>query len=408
MPLRYRALLRLTLPIALLCLAGFLLTKVPLLDSSNVKLLGYVPYLLCGLATLLALQFNRSRLLASSTLVAVSFWCVQSFLQSSLTDREALYVYTAISLLLPLNIAILAFLPERGLWNHFGFLYLLITPLLVAGAYWLYQTETNALANLPEVWQIKSIEGYILSIGASIVFVLALFACLLMLCLRNNESEAILALCLTASYITLGWLQLSMVSTVLFATAAMGIIVGVFRSSHEMAYRDELTGLQGRRALNERMRGLGKRYCIAMLDIDHFKKLNDNHGHDIGDEVLKLVAARLSQIGGGATTYRYGGEEFCAIFPQRDLEDCIPHLEEIREELAAYRMAIRDTGVRPTSSKEGSGRRGQATKGVGIRVTISIGLAEHTDQLQSPEDVLKLADKALYTAKQKGRNRLCY
>lgn len=407
MPQTLLALSRLILPVLLLTLAWYLLGQVHLLDASNRSLLGYLPYLLSGLAVVLSLQFNRSRLAASSVLLAGAFWAIQNFLQSSLSGDQAYFVYVSMSTLLPLNIAILALLPERGLWNHFGFLYLLIAPAFGAFAFWQFRTQPDVLIGIPELWEIKSIEGYILSIGATIVFAIALGICLFSLGVRNNESEAILALCLSCCYVTLGWLQVEMVSTIMFSVAMAGVILGVFRSSHEMAYRDELTGLQGRRALNERFRGLGKRYCIAMLDIDHFKKLNDSHGHDVGDEVLRLVANRLSKIGGGSTTYRYGGEEFCAVFPQRDLDDCIPYLEDVREEIAGYGMTIRDKSVRPSSQHDSTARRrGQATKGAGVRVTISIGLAEKSDPAETPEDVLKLADKALYKSKQGGRNRL--
>ena len=58
---------------------------------------------------------------------------------------------------------------------------------------------------------------------------------------------------------------------------------------------------------------------MAMIDVDHFKKFNDTHGHDIGDQVLKLVAARLAQVEGGGIAYRYGGEEFAVLFPDRPI-----------------------------------------------------------------------------------------
>ena len=65
---------------------------------------------------------------------------------------------------------------------------------------------------------------------------------------------------------------------------------GVAHEAYQMAFRDELTGLPGRRALNERMQRLGRNYVLAMSDVDHFKRFNDTHGHDVGDQVLRLVA----------------------------------------------------------------------------------------------------------------------
>src|SRR5207248_1801696 len=85
-----------------------------------------------------------------------------------------------------------------------------------------------------------------------------------------------------------------------------------------------------RRALEGRLTGLGPTYAIGMIDVDNFKQFNDAHGHHIGDQVLKLVAARLATIEGGGTSYRYGGEEFCVLFSDRTLEQALPHLERLR------------------------------------------------------------------------------
>ena len=72
--------------------------------------------------------------------------------------------------------------------------------------------------------------------------------------------------------------------------------------------------------------GIKGLYTIAMVDVDHFKTFNDKHGHDVGDQVLQLVASRLARSPGGGRAYRYGGEEFTLIFPGRTREQALPHL----------------------------------------------------------------------------------
>src|SRR5258706_12321492 len=91
------------------------------------------------------------------------------------------------------------------------------------------------------------------------------------------------------------------------AAAGVILLVVVLQESHRLAFRDELTNLPSRRALEERLTGLGPAYAIAMIDLDHFKLFNDTHGHHIGDQGLKLVAARLPAIEAGGTSYRYAG-----------------------------------------------------------------------------------------------------
>ncbi|MBK5413763.1 GGDEF domain-containing protein [Pseudomonas sp. TH31] len=180
------------------------------------------------------------------------------------------------------------------------------------------------------------------------------------------------------------------------------IAAAVAHEAYQMAFRDELTGLPGRRALNERMQRLGRNYVLAMSDVDHFKKFNDTHGHDVGDQVLRLVASKLSKISGGGRAYRYGGEEFALVFAGKTLEECMPHLEVIRESIATYNIQLRNPDSRPQDDHQGRQRRA-GSGASSVSVTVSIGVAERLEQ-RTPEQVLKSADEALYSAKGAGRN----
>jgi diguanylate cyclase (GGDEF)-like protein len=182
------------------------------------------------------------------------------------------------------------------------------------------------------------------------------------------------------------------------------IAAAVAHEAYQMAFRDELTGLPGRRALNERMQRLGRNYVLAMSDVDHFKKFNDTHGHDVGDQVLRLVASKLSRItNGGGRAYRYGGEEFAIVFAGKTAEECLPHLEAIRETIANYEILLRNKDARPQDDQQGRQRRG-AAQASSVSVTVSIGVAERQPEHRTPEEVLKAADQALYAAKGAGRN----
>lgn len=178
-------------------------------------------------------------------------------------------------------------------------------------------------------------------------------------------------------------------------------------ASHDMAFNDQLTNIPGRHALEVDMKHLGRKYSMAMVDIDHFKKFNDTYGHDIGDDVLKLVASILKETTGGARAYRYGGEEFTIIFKGKHTEQVKEHLQSLVSQVHDYDMTIRNTKERPDDHDEGikkRGKNGQASEIV--NVSVSIGLADSTTT-KHPEEVLKLADQALYKAKKTGRNKLC-
>jgi len=187
--------------------------------------------------------------------------------------------------------------------------------------------------------------------------------------------------------------------------AGLMVTIAVLQDTFRMAFRDELTGIPSRRALNERLAGLGSRYAIAMADVDHFKKFNDTYGHDLGDQVLRMVASRINEVGGGGKAYRYGGEEFTIVFPGKEAAEAVPYLEALRGEVESYRLALRGSD-RPKKAKRSKRERGGWRGRNAVSVTISIGVAERNDRLVTPQAVIEAADRALYRAKEKGRNRV--
>lgn len=194
------------------------------------------------------------------------------------------------------------------------------------------------------------------------------------------------------------------------AAALTALCVSLAHEGFHMAFLDELTGLPGRRALNERLQRMGGRvYALAMADVDHFKVFNDTHGHDVGDQVLRMVAAQLRRVPGGGHAYRFGGEEFTLVFPGKTAAECKPHLENVRRAIEAYQMRLRDKPARPKADQLGMRRRGgrDGRSARPLRVTVSMGVAERSDSLRGPEAVIKAADQALYRAKDGGRNQIC-
>ncbi|UCF55947.1 MAG: GGDEF domain-containing protein, partial [Deltaproteobacteria bacterium] len=170
-----------------------------------------------------------------------------------------------------------------------------------------------------------------------------------------------------------------------------------------MAFKDELTGLPARRALNEELLKLGSSYTAAMLDIDFFKKFNDRYGHDVGDQVLRMIAAKIAKVTGGGKAFRYGGEEFTIIFPGKFADEVIPHLERLRKAVGASSFVIRGP-MRPRKKPEDPKKiKGSRQK---VSITVSIGAAERNESHTSPQQVVDAADKALYRAKKAGRNRV--
>jgi GGDEF domain-containing protein len=168
---------------------------------------------------------------------------------------------------------------------------------------------------------------------------------------------------------------------------------------------DELTELPGRRFLAHEMSCLRDPFAMAIADLDHFKRINDTYGHDVGDQVLRFLATWIRKNNAGSA-YRYGGEEFVIISRQADFKNFVGALEELRVAVTRKQFVLRDP-ERPDGER-GNKKRGQSdTLGDILRLTISIGAARSGTRAITPAAVLEAADKALYQAKSEGRNRVC-
>jgi diguanylate cyclase len=166
------------------------------------------------------------------------------------------------------------------------------------------------------------------------------------------------------------------------------------KAAEERSNTDALTGLANRRSMDEFFRSAqivamegDEPLSILMIDIDHFKKFNDTYGHQVGDQVLRLVAKVLQDnVGEGGLAARYGGEELIAVLPGANLAACAGVAERIRLRISEARLTRRTTGQAISS------------------VTVSIGVAQFR-LAESAEAMIERCDRGLYQAKRSGRNR---
>jgi len=163
-----------------------------------------------------------------------------------------------------------------------------------------------------------------------------------------------------------------------------------------LAVTDELTGLYNRRYFDrhlslmlDKAREQSRDMALMLIDMDFFKSVNDNHGHDIGDAVLREFAERLRRnIRGVDLACRFGGEEFVVLMPDTDYRQAQGVAERVR-------MAVAERGFETQESRP-------------LMVTCSVGVALNETALDTPETILKRADVALYRAKREGRNRVVF
>jgi diguanylate cyclase (GGDEF)-like protein len=383
----------------LVLLATAWATRGPAPDEPWRELLWVLPQAALGVAVLLGLLFNRGRVvyaaLALWILVGIEAWVRVD------PEAEASRVMQELGLLwLALALAGLGLLGESAVLTRAGVLRLLffLLPLGLA-RFWTSPQGTSSVE-----WMSDRLEAARMgSLGvASVIAVFSLLALGFQVVRRRSPIEGALAGALLAAILA-AFLGGSLHRALGYLTAGGVILaVGVIHESHRLAFHDELTGLPGRRALNEALQTLEGGYAIAMIDVDHFKRFNDTHGHEVGDQILRLVATRIQRVGGAGQSFRYGGEEFAILFPGRSESEVLRELESLRSLIAKTPLTLRDKSRPRRKPKTPPRQRGTKQ----VSVTISIGVAQRTDRLDTPDLVIAAADRALYRAKEGGRNQV--
>lgn len=407
------------MPAVVLCATIFLFDKWPVWSGQSDHtrelkavsvIFPYLPYLFTGSALLLGWRFHQSGIVLSAGLMGASYWCVHQ--GESIPGA----VFSAVlSFLVIIEIVIFTRWRWRQLpikTNVFWGVMILLQPVVLVGIRHLIQNggkQTGGIVSSPLLEHLLSTLrrvdwAVILQLHpVPIVFYIAGFYLLILTFQQRDVLAAALLGVLISVFIGLGPAQSADRLTAFFSAAGFILMISSIEASFIMAYRDELTGLPSRRALNQALAGLGGHYAIAMIDVDHFKRFNDTFGHKTGDQVLKLLAARLTRMSGGAKAFRYGGEEFTAVFPGKSKEEALPYLEACRKRLAETPFVVRGR-ARRVSSAGRRGKMGRKKPMKQVKVTASFGIAEPDSVFKTPSQVITAADRALYRAKNAGRN----
>ncbi len=401
------ALAQFAVPAAVLGAAFVLVFYSAALPPSLAGLKVYGPYIVFALGAALAIGFNRGRVVFALVVLAAAYGTQQLWLQEGLGTFPARVLYAALTVFVPLNLALLAVLPERGTFNRHGVLRLAVLVAQVGFTAWVVAASQTEIADW--IYQ-KFLDPALFGaarmpqLGIAVIAASLLIAFVAAFVTRSAISAslvgAIAAFAVAAHVVTA-----STTFAIFTAAAELMVTIGMLQDAFRMAFRDELTGLPSRRALNERLMSLPRSYTVAMLDVDHFKQFNDTYGHDLGDQVLKMMASQIDGVGGGGKAFRYGGEEFMVLFPGKDADEVIPHLDALRKDIESYRLALRGAD-RPRKSKGGKRQRGGWRGKDSVSVTVSIGVAECSERHATPQAVIQAADRALYRAKDKGRNQV--
>ncbi len=392
-------------PVALLLLAGFYLAPLSRsLPHSLQMILPWLPYAVFFTCLVLGWIFHHSREFNLALLGIIVFIALNKYLWDPGLKVDTRLAYLLLVTLVPINYLLNLFMKERGILNHFGirrFVLLAIQLYLVA---WLLEHPQNEIRSFfTQTYFSFATEKYTpISqpvLGLIVITLVILFYRLL----RTSSSVyASVFYSFIAFILALHFYQQPELASLYMVLTGLLIIIGITQNAYSLAYLDELTNLPSRRAMNQSIATLGKRYCIAMVDVDHFKKFNDRYGHDVGDQVLKKLASQLRQVRGGKA-FRYGGEEFLLLFANKNLHEVRLYCDTLRKKIEKSPFMLRSK-KRPKKINPDKPARAGSTKA--LTITVSIGIAENNSELSTSAEVIKQADKALYKAKKKGRNQV--
>ncbi len=299
---------------------------------------------------------------------------------------------------LPWNLWLLAALPARGIRSPVAWISIAWLSALIIAPIFLNMTSVDPAMQTLKLVGIDGTAHRDSFIQWGIVSASLAFVVRWVITGRFTE----LVLSIMSTIFLVGAVHPDLITLSLAATSAL-LFIAMLYNTHRMAFYDTLTGLKNRRSLDIAMQGLRGKYAIAMLDIDHFKKINDRFGHDFGDQVLRATAARLRRVP-GFKPFRYGGEEFCMIFRGRMASRAEEICEMVREEISGRPLALR-SAQRP--ARKPANKAKFREKVPGVKVTVSIGIAQVKPDRTHPEAVREAADKALYRAKKTGRDKVC-
>lgn len=405
-------------PGGVLLFAAALVLQTRLLPISS-QAIDFYYYAVFGAGVLLAWRFHSSRVTFALLSLLLAHRAIEFFSAGHLLPTGPGHIaFESTALLLPINFLVFSIAAERGfvvpalalrlglLFCESVFVAVICGPGQISSPWFVRATLLNT--HLLEWTKIPQL--------ALFSFILAFGILAVRFLLYRKPVENGLMWSLVAAFLGVRAGAVGQLGTAYFATAGLILAASLVENSYFLAYHDELTSLRARRAFNDALLGLEPAYTVAVVDIDHFKRVNDTYGHDTGDQVLRMLAARLERVPSGHA-YRVGGEEFSVLFPGKMAKEVIPDLEALRTAIADSSFRIRGIPERrkvPRGPDRRNEKRQKPSVGserdlqalVQLSVTISIGVAEGSSRTRAVEDVIRAADQALYRAKRAGRNRV--
>ena len=363
-------------------------------------------YLVLVFGVVLGLYLRHSRILFALLLLTLADRALLHLSAGMAASADVgRIMFNAVALLLPLNLLALSLITERRLLISREFIRLILVLLQVFFVSWIGLPENvDVAASLESSFVDPRYAAWTpLAQPALVAFGAALALQTVRFVSYRNPVDRGFFWALVSAFIALHGTRAGWSPTNFLATAGLILIIAAYAEVYQSTYYDELTGLHGRVALDQALFNLGSRYAVAVIDVDGLKSVNQAHGYAVGDQALRMVATKLAAMPGDGNVFRSDGHRFTAIFRNTSVADAVPHLEKLRQAVAASPITLR-TGrnflrqlFRPAAAGSSPAQ---------LSVTVSIGAAERDERRATQDQVMKASEVALARAKRDGRDRV--
>lgn len=363
------------------------------------------PFIVLAFGFFFGWYLSNSRLILSLIVLALADRSLAYFPPADPTVAPInQLIFSAVALLLPLNLMALSVMKEEALSSWRGALRLplvLIQPVLVL---WLAQPGQAWIAQSvqqPLVWMVNA-SWTALPQLALVAFFGAAFLIGIRFALNRNPLDSGIFWAVMTSFVAVQGFHHGWVPTHFFSAAGLILFVTLLQAAHQEIYRDELTGVPGKLAYDQAVAGLGKKYVLAVVGIDQLKQYANQLGRPVSDQVLCLVAQKILAATGVGRVFRLAGEEFVVLFRRNAVTETLVGLGAIRKAVEVTALYLRG---RDRVRERVASVNVKATDEL-LPVTVSIGVAEAGIDQSTIELVTKAAYRALYEAKGEGGNRV--
>jgi diguanylate cyclase (GGDEF)-like protein len=401
-----RSLFSFFIPAGLPFLIAVIILNLGIIDKVLPNSALIFPFIVIAAGVLLGLFFKRIWLMLVILILVIADKTLLHFAaNAAVTTEGGRLIYHAISFLLPFNLCVFAFMKRRGdmKWQSIWFLGAIL--LQGCGVAFIYRYKSLDFSAFIEYSSIRwaLLERIPLSQLSLFAFGIAFIYDLFLYFRTRGVIERAFCWALISIFYAMALSRIGLVSSIYFSTAGLIFVISVIENIYVEGFQDELTDLPTGKSMHGILSQLDTGYTLALIEVDNFERLKDNHGRRVSKQVLRSVGSKLTSVTGGGKPFRYGGKVFAVVFPGMFLPNALPHMEELRQ-------TIKKSGP-ILQSKKSPRKKPKKLKRVeilanNVQVTVSIGVAERGDADMSPQQAILKAEEALSTAKREGHDQM--